>query len=231
LFRFLTIVCALWPVSLQVSSLLAQTSQVPYDSDAGPSFHLRTYSYVYPNGYQSIHDVDFENLKVTFGNDENGRPMLTQLRKGGWRVDGPFGSYNSICLQGVHFLDSAETGRQYALTVFEEDDMGAHSTTYGLAELFELTDKHLRVSQLIDWDLDYGGPYGPLDDFDEMAKTLTIRTLHYRPGDYYRRASAVDVVTYGWDGRVFSEAAIRTELSDYGKEKRKAPPPKRTPVP
>ena len=231
LFFSLMIVCALWSSSLQASSQLAQTSPVPYDGDYGPTFDMRSYTYVYPNSYPSIHDVDFKNLKVTFGNDKNGRPDLSQLRNGEWRVNGPFGSYNSICLKGVHILGSAEPGREYALTVFGEEDMGANPTFGGIAEVFELAGKRLRVTQIIDWDINYGGPWGPLDDFDLMDSTLTIHSAHYRTVDARKYASAIDVVTFHWDGRAFAQAAIRTELSDYGKEKRKVPPPKRTPVP
>jgi hypothetical protein len=115
--------------------------------------------------------------------------------------------------------------------VFFEDDMGANSTSFGIAEVFELAEKRLRATQLIDWDLNYGGPWGPLEDFDEKDSTLTIHSTHYRPGEYAKHASAVDVVTFHWDGRGFAQTAIRTEVSDYGKEKRKVPPPKRTPVP
>jgi len=218
LFRTFTLFCALWPLFLQVPSVSAQTSPVPY-GPYGPSFHLRSYSYVYPKSYPSIHDVDFGNLKVTFGNDENARPVLTQLKNGGWKVDGPVGSYNSICLEGVHFLGSAEPGREYALAVFFEDDMGANSTSYGLAEIFELADKHLRVTQLVDWDLNYGGPFGRLDDFDEIASTLKIHSSHYQAVDFPKRPSAIDFVTFHWNGRAFSQTAIHTELSEYGREK------------
>jgi hypothetical protein len=184
---------------------------------------------VYPNSYQSIHDVDFENLKVTFGNDKNGRPVLIQLRNGGWGVSSRLGQ-DSICLRGVHFLGSAEPGREYALTVYEEDGAGGSSSFYGLAEIFELADKRLHVTQLIDWDLRYGGPYGPLDDFDEQTSSLTIRSPHYRPGDYYKRPSAVDVVTYRWEGRAFRQTAIHTEPSDNARLKPKASRPKPIPV-
>lgn len=172
---------------------------------------------MYPNSYQSIHDVDFENLKTAFGNDENGKPWLIQLRNGGWREGGRFVSYNSICLKGVHILGSAEPGREYALTVFFEEDMGANSSSSGIAEVFELAEKRLRATQLVDWDLNYGGPWGPLDDFDEKDSTLTIHSSHYQAVDFRKRPSAIDVVTFHWDGRAFAQAAIRTELSDYGR--------------
>jgi len=226
----LIIVCALWPVSLQVFSLLAQTSPLPYDGLYSPSFHLRSYSYVYSNSYQSIHDVDFENLKVAFGDDKSGKPILNQLRSGRWEVRFRDGGYDWIRLWGVHFLDSAEAGREYALTVYAEVMAGGNSSEFGIAEVSELADKRLRVTQLIEWDLRYGGPEHPLDDFDERANTLTIHTPHYRPGDNYKHASAVDVVTYHWDGRALGQTAIHTELSEYGKNKHNIPPPKRVPV-
>jgi hypothetical protein len=172
---------------------------------------------VYPNSYQSIHDVDFENLKTAFGNDNNGKPDLRQLRNGGWREGGPYLSYNEICLQRVHFLSSAEPAREYALTVFEEEDMGANSSSYGIAEVFELAGKRLRVTQMIDWDLNYGGPWGPLDDFDEKESNLTIHSSHYQAVDFRKRPSAIDVVTFHWEGRAFAQAAIRTEPSDCGR--------------
>ncbi len=214
---------------MQVSPLLAQTTKVPYGPD-GPSFHLKSYSYVYPNRYQSIHDVDFENLKTAFGNDENGKPWLIQLRHGGWRVGGRFVSYNSICLKGVHILGSAEPGREYALTVFEEEDMGANPTFSGIAEVFELADKRLRATQLIDWDLRYGGPEGSLDDFDEKDNTLTIRAPHYRSGDYYKHPSALDIVSYHWDGRAFGQTFIQTELLNNARPKPRGFPRKTVPV-
>jgi hypothetical protein len=185
---------------------------------------------VYPNSYQSIRDVDFENLKVALGNDKNGRPMLTQLRNGGWEVGFRIGGYDSVCLRGVHFLGSAEPGREYALAVYEQDMAGGSSSQFGIAQVFEFADKRLRVAQMIDWDLHYGGPYGPLDDFNEETKSLTVRSAHYEPGDAHCCVSAFDVVTYRWNGRAFAQTAIHTELSEYGKNKHKVPPPKRIPV-
>jgi hypothetical protein len=185
---------------------------------------------MYPNSYQSIHDVDFENLKVALGNDKNGRPMLTQLRNGRWEVRYRNDGYDSIRLQGVHFLGSAEPGGEYALTVYEEDMAGGSSSQFGIAQVFAFADKRLRVTQMIDWDLHYGGPCGRLDDFDEKTNTLTIRSAHYQPGDAHCCVSSFDVVTYRWNGRAFAQTAIHTELSEYGKNKHKVPPPKRIPV-
>lgn len=220
LFRSLTVACALWPVSLQVSSLLAQTSPVygpkegPSFHPQGPLFHLQPYSYLYPKSYESIHDVDFENLKVAFGNDKSGRPILNQLRNGGWEARSRNDGYDWIRLRGVHFLDSVEPGREYALTVYAEVMAAGSSSEFGIAEVFELADKRLRVTQLINWNLRYGDSEGRLDDFYEKDNTLTIRAPHYRSGDSYKHASAVYIVSYHWDGRAFGQTYIQTEPSN-----------------
>ena len=177
LFRSLMLACALWLVSPQVSSLLAQTSPVPYVSDVGPSFHLQPYSYLYPNSYQSIRDLDFKNLRVPVGTDENGKPSLIQLRNGVWEVKYHNDGYDWVVLKGAHILDSAEPGREYALTVYAEVMAGGSSTEFGLAKVFELVDKRLRVTQLIDWDLRYGGPDHPLDISTKRPTRLPFARL------------------------------------------------------
>lgn len=228
LFRSLTIACALWQVPVLVTPLLAQTSLVPYGPE-GPLFHLRSYSYVYPNSYRSMHDVDFKNLTVTFANDKNGRPILVHLRHGKWEVSDRLGQ-NSVRLGGLHFLKSAEPGREYALAVYEGDEVGGSSSQFGTAQVFELAGRRLRVTQQIDWDLHYGGPYSPLDDFNEKASTLTIRSAHYQPGDGHCCVSSFDVVTFRWDGHGFRQTAIRTEVSTYGRLKNRVSHPKSIPV-
>jgi hypothetical protein len=207
--------------------MLAQT--LPYGSE-GPSYHQWFDSYVYPDSYHSIHDVDFKNLTVTLANNKNGRPILVQLRDGKREIKFRNGGYDSIWLGGVHFLSSEEPGREYALTVYEEDSAGGSSSQFGIAQVLELADERLRVADQIDWDLHYGGPYGPLDDFDEKTNTLTIRSAHYQPGDGHCCVSAFDVVTYRWDGLGFCQTAIHTELSNHGRLKHKASPPKPMPV-
>jgi hypothetical protein len=174
--------------------------------------------------------VDFENLKVTFWNDKNGRPMLNQLKNGGWEIRFRNGAYDSICLRAVHSLRSADPGRQYALAVYEEDNAGGSSSQDGIAQVFELADERLTVMEQIDWDLHYGGPYGPLDDFDEKANTFTVRSAHYQPGDGHCCVSWFDVVTYRWDGWGFNETSIQTEPSNYGRPRHKASPPKPIPL-
>lgn len=146
--RSLVVACALWPVSLLVPSLWAQTSLVPYDQVYGPLFHVGSSSYLYPSRYRSIRDVDFRNLTVSFWKDENGKPRLFHLRNGECKVDFDHHLlHTSVQLVGLHYLSSAETGREHALVLYEEDDVGGSSSQGGVAQVFELASKRLRVVQ------------------------------------------------------------------------------------
>lgn len=224
----LTFACALLAVLLLAPSLRAQTSPIPYDQLSGPSFSLAPLSYAYPGKYKSIHDVDFRNLTVTFWTDKNGERQLFHLRNGKCKVDFVHDLlHTSIELAGIHYLSSALTGREYALVLYEEDSVGGSSSQDGIAQVFELAGQRLRVAQQIDWDLHYGGPFGPLDTFKERTKALSIRSSHYLPGDGHCCVSAVDVVTYRWDGTQFHQTALRTELSDYGRGQGKKLGPER----
>jgi hypothetical protein len=160
--------------------------------------------------------VDFQNLPVTFWKDQSGKPFLHHLRDGKCKIDLHPGE-TSAEVAGVHYPNSSESGRDYALVLYEEDDAGGSSSQWGFAQVFELADRRLRVVQQLDWDLHYGGPYGKLDTFNEETDTLKIVSAHYQPGDAHCCVSAVDLVTFRWDGRRLHQASLHTELSDYGK--------------
>jgi hypothetical protein len=213
---------ALWRVLSVQSSVCAQTSPVPYDQPGGPLFSLTPSSYVYGRHYRSFHDIDFKNLTVVFPNYENGKWRFFHLRNGECKVDYIHHLvHTSVEVAGIHYLTSAVTEREYALVLYEEADAAGSSNEEGIAQLFELARRRLRVAQQIDWDLHYGGPFGPLDTFNEATNTLSIHSSHYLPGDGHCCVSAVDVVTYRWDGRHFYQTALRTELTDYGRKEGK----------
>jgi hypothetical protein len=210
----------LWLSSALVVPLSAQTSAVPYLHFSGPMYNLRPYSYLYPGNYGSIREVDFKNLTVTFWQDHNGRRLFLPLKNGKCEMDFHPG-HTTIGLADVHYINSLESGQEHAVVLYEEDDVGGSSNQEGLAQVFALSHNRLRVMQQIIWDLHYGGPFGQLDTFDEKTGTLLVHSSHYMPGDAHCCVSAIDVVTYRWDGRKFVQASIRTELSDHGKREGK----------
>jgi len=54
--------------------------------------------------------------------------------------------------------------------------------------------------------------------------TLVIRSAHYIPGDAHCCVSAMDIVTFKWDGTRLVQSDIQTELSAYGKREGKIRP-------
>lgn len=199
-----------------VSSISAQTSTVPYAEFYGPLFKLERSSDAYPQLYESIHDVDFQNLTVRLGNGGT-----FHLRNGKYETKDEVGQ-TSVEIAGVHYPSSSEKGREYALVLYEEDDVGGSSNQEGVAKVFELEDKRLRDVQSLSWDLHHGGPHGKLDTFNEKENSLEIASSHYRPGDAHCCVSAVDIIVYHWEGKRLNQASVRTELltNDSGSQQR-----------
>jgi hypothetical protein len=188
-----------------VSSISAKTSSVPYKENYGPMFTLKSSSDIYSSRYESIHDVDFQNLTVRLGWD----PI--ELRNGKYELKSEVG-HTSVEVAGVHYLDSLEHGREYALVLYEEEDGGGSTNQEGIAKVLELEDNRLRDVQLLKWDLHHPATYKKLDTFNETENTLEIASSHYRPGDAHCCVSAVDIVVYHWDGKRLNQASMRTEL-------------------
>jgi hypothetical protein len=149
--------------------------------------------------------------------------------KNGRYKEGELASRYSIDLDAVHYFStSSSSNGEAALILLSESYGGGSSVNNGIAQVFVFSDRQLRSVQKIDWDthFDAGQPYV---SFAPRTKTLVIRSAHYIPGDAHCCVSAMDVVTFRWDGRRFAQVDLRTELSEYGKEEGKTLPklPKR----
>lgn len=228
------IASALWPGPLQIFSPSAQRSPVPYEPTYGPLFQVTFPTYIYPGSFRSIHEVNSNNLTVTFGKCDKdatlsgkckeGAPVLLPIRHGRFQIVFHPAGNPSILLgntevdfAGVNRLTSAKPGAEYAVAFYGENDVGGSSNQEAIAQVFELAHGRLRVTQQINWDLHDGGPSGPLDNFNEKTNSFTISSSHYMPGDGHCCISAIDLGTYHRDGRRFVQTAIRTMLTDYGK--------------
>jgi hypothetical protein len=89
--------------------------------------------------------------------------------------------------------------------------------------VFAVTEGQLRSVQEIGWDTHFQAGQ-PTVLFDASASTLVIRSAHYLPGDARCCVSAMDVVTFRWNGTRFAQSGIQTEPSEYAKRERKALP-------
>ena len=198
-------------ISLILASAFGQTSRVPYahNSDGpGRTFTSEITESSFPGRYSVIHKVDFRNLK----------PM----KNGRYRRNEDGGHYSEE-VDSVYYLDSTSSGGQAALVLYSWFGVGGSSSQGGVAQVFRTFNGTLRSTQKITWDTHFQAGQ-PTVAFDTSTKTLVIRSAHYIPGDAHCCVSAMDVITFRWDGTAFVQAGFRTELSEYGKKEGKTLP-------
>ena len=211
---------------LLVASAFGQISQVPYSPDGdghGPTFTSENVDLSYPGSYSSIRKVDFQNFKFT-AFDQAGKPAGSfSLRKGHYTHDEPTGHF-SMELDSIYYLSTLPLPKGgSALVLYSWFSAGGSSSQGRTAQVFTVSDGHLRSVQRIDWDTHFQAAQ-PTDSFDPITNTLAIRSAHYIPGDAHCCISAMDIVTFRWDGARFVQSSIQTELSEYGKREGKTLP-------
>jgi len=211
---------------LLAANAFGQRSSVPYalDSDGpGPTFTSEHVSLSYQGSYPSIRSVDFQNFKV-FILDQAGKPAGSiLLKKGHYKRDEP-SSHFSMDLDSIYFLSTPPSSKgSSALVLYSWSAAGGSSSQGRTAQVFTVTDGHLRSVQEIGWDAHFQAGQ-PTDSFDMSMNTLVIRSAHYIPGDAHCCVSAMDIVTFKWDGTRLVQSVIQTELSAYGKRERKILP-------
>jgi len=212
------------PLLILVPAVFGQTSQVPYapgTDGPGPTFTNDTASLSYPGSYSSIRKADFRNLPIL---DPAGKPAAgISLKDGHYKRD-ELGDHFSMDLDSVHYLSTSTPSKgDFALVLYSWFAAGGSSDQGGTAQVFTVSAGHLRSVQEIGWDTHFQAG-GPTDSFDPSTNTLLIRSAHYIPGDAHCCVSAMDIVTFRWDGNRFIQSSIQTELSAYGKKQGKILP-------
>jgi len=205
---------------LLVACAFSQKSQVPYapNSDGpGPTFSSNNASLLYQGSYSSIRKVDFQNLRSPIFDDDGKPAGRISFKNGRFKSNDPSDHY-SVKLDSVNYLGSLS-----ALVRYSWFSAGGSSSQGETARVFTVSDGHLRSVQKIDWDTHFQAGQ-PTDSFDRNTNTLVIRSAHYIPGDAHCCVSAMDIVTFGWDGTRFVQSGIQTELSEYGKKEGKILP-------
>ncbi len=194
-----------------LTTLFSQTSPVPYapNSDGpGPTFTNETVTSLLPGKYSSIQKVDFRNLK--------------RLKNGRYGEDSDTGHYSEQ-LEAVYYLGGPKSDGQVALVLYSWFGVGGSSSQGGRAQVYRIVNSTLRSTQKIDWDMHFDAGQ-PFVTFDRGNNMLVIRSAHYIPGDAHCCVSAMDVVTFRWDGTAFVESDLQTVLSGYGKKEGKTLP-------
>lgn len=192
-----------------------QASDVPYDGDYGPSLCDLSVKRSYPGSYDSLKDVDFRNLTAHIFYNQGKSELIATLRKGSFERKLKF-SYDSVTVDAVHELPRNSSGTERALVLFTWFASGGSSSTEGVAQVFELRDHRLTITQQLDWD-EHFQTSEPYASFESSSNTLTVRAAHYLPGDSHCCVSAMDVVTLRLNKARFAKRSVLTELSDYGK--------------
>jgi len=191
---------------------------MPPNSDgSGLTFTNRNVDVAYPGFYLSIRKVDFRNLKSRIVDESF--PL-----KNGHYEHRDRGGYAAVDLDSIHYLGTSPQSKGgAALVLYSWFAAGGSSSQGGTADVLTVRNGRLRCAQEIGWDTHFQAG-GPTDSFDPSKNTLVIRAAHYIPGDAHCCVSAMDVVTYQWDGARFVQSGIRTELSEYGKSEGKILP-------
>ena len=206
-------------LSVLLTAAFGQTSQAPYAAygdGTGPTFSSSQAGQSYPGSYSSIRQVNFRNLRIPVF-DGAGKPAGSiAFKNGRYKSDDHVTQYSEE-VDSIHYLSgssSSEGGS--ALVLYSWAYVGGSSSQGGSAKVFTVTNGRLRSVQEIGWDTHFQAGQ-PTDSFDPGTRTLVIRSAHYIPGDAHCCVSAMDVVTFRWDGTRFIQTSIQTELSEYGK--------------
>jgi hypothetical protein len=202
----------------------ATPSNSAADIAGGSTFTSRQVRFSYQDSYSSLRGIDFRDFTFFQNFDEEGKPAgNVSLKNGHYKHDQPLDQF-SVDLESTYYLGkTASPNEEFALVLFSWFAAGGSSSQGGNAQVFALSDGHLRVTQEMGWDTHFEAGQ-PTDSFDESTNTLLVRTAHYMLGDAHCCVSAMDVVRLKWDGRRFVQTNLTTELSEYGKKEGKRLP-------
>jgi len=202
-----------------LTATFGQTSSVPYDPLNGErTFTNKEVQVVYPGAYSSIRSVNFRNFK--FHTSEFG---VISLKNGRYKHDESL-VHQAIALESTYYLGRRASSKdESVLALLSWFAVGGSSSQGGVAQVFTLSNDHLRMIQEMGWDTHFDAGQ-PTESFDSSTGTLLIRTAHYIPGDAHCCVSAMDVITLQWNGTHFVQTGLQTELSEYGKKEGKTLP-------
>lgn len=190
--------------------LAAQSSGLPYAYSYGPLYSIKSVDVSQPSLARGIRDVDFRNMWAFEPGDiplKNGRYEHEDREKA---------FFESTGLSSIYYLSQL-----YALVLYQDTQGGGSTNSTGVAQVFRQSNRKLTLLQRIRWDADARGKkHSKLFTFDPKTRTLVVRSSHYMPGDAHCCISAVDVVTFRWNGTRFGQSDVRSELTEYGERER-----------
>jgi hypothetical protein len=187
-------------------------SQAPQDN--GATLSVRELNYIYTASYPSLKKIDFRNFSIHFG----GNPAGVALKRGKY-TDNDLHNllFYEVGLDEVHYLMPPNgSGAEYVLLLLYENDGGGVFNHEGIIQVLEWSNQQLRIVQEIRVDENHDGAH-PNHPFNDRTKTLVLYSAHHLPGDAHCCVSAVDVLTFKWNGSRFVQTSIGTELTESGR--------------
>jgi len=138
---------------LLIPALAAQTLPIARDPASETSFRLSPVDFSYPGTYRSWGQVDFRNLAINFLDDR-----LVPLKDGKYERRDE-GGFEGAVFESVDFLPrTSRSSEQFALVLYTHTSAGASSNSYGIAQIFALSDGHLKIVQEMTWDEHFSPP-------------------------------------------------------------------------
>jgi hypothetical protein len=166
-----------------------------------PTLEVSSPNHSYPTSLASIRQLDLNNSEVVIF-DDKGEPELKAHLRGGkyeihYRVGSDWLRHNWLkVLNG----DSGET--ETAVAEFDWVATGASASDYGVVQLFQLDDGHLKVVQQILFNTRGSKKVGAF--FNPKSNVLVVRGVH---GWEHCCPTRLDVVTFRFDGSAFKQVA------------------------
>ena len=161
-----------------------------------------------------LRKIDFRNFSIHRG----GNPAGVLLRMGKYsKQDLNNLLFDEVGLDQVHHLTPPNgSGAEYVVLRLYENNGGGSFDHVAIVQVLELSSQRLRIVQEIRADENYEG-FDLGRTFSDRTKTLVLASTHYLPGDAHCCVSAVDVITFQWNGSRFVQTSIDTKLTDGGK--------------
>jgi hypothetical protein len=125
--------------------------------------------------------------------------------------------FYEVGLDEVHYLTPSNgSGTEYVLLRLYENDGGGAFNHEGIIQVLELSYQQLRIVQEIRVDENHDGLH-PAHPFNDRTKTLVLYSAHHVPGDAHCCVSAVDVLTFTWNGSRFAYTSMEKQPTESGR--------------
>lgn len=191
------------PISLVSSNLTKTAEELPCKESSVDTI-IKTH--VYAQAADSVHSVDFKNLRlVVFDGNKETNYLLRDGKYSKARTnEDPF--FEEVALESAYYFDYAAQKAGHALVVFDDSAASGSSTDDGIVQVFAIKRGHPVVLQQFRFDKQAPGTEVK---FDAGKNILTI-TARSRDDSAHCCPENIDRAVYRWNGSTFELQNCRT---------------------